>query len=223
VEETNLDQVTTLEQSPDQPPTVGGITWSEGKKWARVVESSTIGMATSKNVAQSGRQEWLLSARVGILPQSIDMAHGWEIRFLPMESGQFEDELRDKWPDLQTKTNQPLQDWRFTGRTNFSGTAEYTFTFQLDEDHLGDRPVLLDLGDVRETARVSINSQPVGDLLWPPYEIRVESFLQPGQNSLAITVTNTMANRLEPPARPSGLLGPVRLVFGQMVQLDLTP
>ncbi len=68
-----------------------------------------------------------------------------------------------------------------------------------------------------------LNGKPVGDLLWPPYRLRVEQFLRPGENILTVVVTNTMANRLEPTPLPSGLLGPVRLVFGRKVKLEFSP
>jgi len=219
-----------------------------------VVESSDMGQLSNLNVEKMVRQDWNFSTRVGDIPNPLNLAHGWEIRFLPMEGGQFEDGLRDKWQLEMVLANQPLQDWRTIGRGQFSGTAEYSTTFQLDESLVGNNTIIdpnkadnnqssgndipsdakispddgvqaavLDLGDVRETARVILNGKPVGDLLWPPYRLRVEQFLQPGENSLTVVVTNTMANRLEPIPLPSGLLGPVSLVFGRKVKLVFRP
>ncbi len=254
VEETNLDEVLVIRRSTEQSPTVEGIAWNSGKKWARVVESGTVGQDSYEIVAKRSRQDWLLSAQVGDLPKTINFTHGWEIRFLPMEGGQFEDGLGDKWPQEMTLSNQPLQDWRALGRGQFSGSAEYNITFELDEHHVefnpnnggnppddnhpsgesssdltandhlqGNNIAFLDLGDIREAARVIINGQPAGDLLWPPRRLRVEQFLRPGENRLTLVVTNTMANRLEPAPLPSGLLGPVRLVFGQTFELEFSP
>ncbi len=142
VEETNLDQVLDLRRSPEQTPEVEGIAWGPGKKWARVVESSVIGQLSNVNVAKIIRQDWLLSAIVGDIPNPLNLAHGWEIRFLPMEGGQFEDGLRDKWPLEMVLTNQPLQDWRTIGRGQFSGTAEYSTTFQMDKSLVGNNPII---------------------------------------------------------------------------------
>lgn len=99
----------------------------------------------------------------------------------------------------------------------------------------------LDLGDVRETARVLVNGKEV-DRLWSlPFSARIGARLRPGPNEIAIEVTNLAANRIrdldirkvpwknfyeinfvninyEPfdaskwPLQPSGLLGPVQLV-----------
>jgi len=267
VEETNLDEALTQGREPASPPDLEGIAWSNGKKWARVVESGVKPARSSGKVAKQTRQEWILAKHVGELPNPMDFSHGWEIRFLPMEGGQFEDPLRDKWPKEMTLSNQPLQDWRTLGRGKFSGTAEYSITFELGGRHVvspptiesngmtdeanggvkqhpssliqqesgniatnnGDNPAalnnpvaLLELGDVRETAWVFLNGKSAGSLLWPPYSLRVEQFLRPGRNELTLVVTNTMANRLEPNPLPSGLLGPVRLVFGHKVRLELS-
>jgi len=217
-EETSLDEVLTLDGGGEGPPKLTGIAWSNGKQWARVVETGTVGT--------SAKQEWMLTAQAEGIPEPLELAHGWEIHFPPMEGGQFDDPLRDKWTTGQTMTNQPLQDWRTIGRARYSGTAEYTSTFELGEAHVAhgaDRVALLDLGEVRETARVLLNGRPAGDLLWPPKRLRVERLLKPGRNELALAVTNTMASRLEPNPPPSGLLGPVRLIFGKTVSLRSAP
>jgi hypothetical protein len=46
--------------------------------------------------------------------------------------------------------------------------------------------------------------------------------LRPGENKIAVTVTNTQANAIEGRAAPSGLLGPVVLKPQSVVQLALT-
>jgi len=100
---------------------------------------------------------------------------------------------------------------------------------------------MLDLGDVRESARVRLNGHEIGTFWSLPMRKPVGSFLLPGENLLEIEVTNLAANRIryldrsgvdwkimrdinfvdinyEPfdaskwPIQPSGLLGPVRLI-----------
>ena len=100
---------------------------------------------------------------------------------------------------------------------------------------------MLDLGDVRESARVTINGQAAANLWCVPYRAAVGKFLKPGNNRLTIDVTNLSANRIRDldqrkvewkifdeinfvdihykpfdasqwPLTPSGLLGPVRCV-----------
>jgi hypothetical protein len=133
----------------------------------------------------------------------------------------------------------------------FGGTARYEAEFTLPAGATAD-DWLLDLGDVRETARVFINGRDAG-LLWAlPMRMRIGSFLQPGKNTLALEVTNLAANRIRdldrrqvpwkkfheinfvnihyqpfdasswPPA-PSGLLGPVTLTPLRGLDLQAVP
>jgi hypothetical protein len=122
----------------------------------------------------------------------------------------------------------------------FGGTARYETEFTLPADAKAD-DWLLDLGDVRETARVFVNGTET-DLVWSlPMRTKIGSFLKPGKNTLALEVTNLPANRIRDldqrkvewkkfheinfvnifyrrfdaagwPLQPSGLLGPVKLV-----------
>lgn len=121
----------------------------------------------------------------------------------------------------------------------FAGAATYSTTVQLPES-VATRWIL-DLGDVRESARVSINSKPVGVVVAHPFRLDVTDFLQAGDNHFEIEVTNLSANRIrdldrrkvgwkkfhdinivdhqykkfdasEWPLNPSGLLGPVMLI-----------
>ena len=125
----------------------------------------------------------------------------------------------------------------------FAGTARYRLEF----DHTSaaaaaadENDWLLDLGDVRESARVVLNDQPVATLWSVPFRIAVGKYLKPGKNVLEIEVTNLAANRIRDLDRqsvkwrimkeinfvninykpfdagdwevaPSGLLGPVTL------------
>ena len=99
---------------------------------------------------------------------------------------------------------------------------------------------MLDLGDVRESARVVLNGQEVGTLFAVPFRCDITPFLKKGKNTLRVYVTNLPANRIAQMDRdgvewrhfkeinvvdlnykttrydqwepvPSGLLSPVRL------------
>jgi hypothetical protein len=74
------------------------------------------------------------------------------------------------------------------------GTALYSKKFNLKKGNESDW--ILDLGDVRETARVKINGQDVGTLWAVPYKIRVGQYLTEGNNSLEIEVTALPANHI---------------------------
>jgi hypothetical protein len=116
----------------------------------------------------------------------------------------------------------------------FSGTAAYSRTISVPQDWLSShQAILLDLGDVRELAEVSVNGEKVGIGWKPPYKFDITGFVHAGVNSLQIRVTNLWVNRLigdaqpdakpvtfttgstyrsDAPLRSSGLLGPVRII-----------
>ena len=117
----------------------------------------------------------------------------------------------------------------------FSGTATYSREIVVPQKWL--RPeakLVLDLGEVKEIAEVSLNGRSVGGILWkPPFQVDVTSALMPGKNQLIVRVTNLWPNRIigdrqpnaakqyawldyqpfraDTPLLESGLLGPVIL------------
>ncbi|WP_236977351.1 glycosyl hydrolase [Membranihabitans maritimus] len=144
-------------------------------------------------------------------------------------------------PDLpQTREIDSLISWHQLDdpiAPYFSGQAVYQTQFNISDPG----NYLLDLGTVRESARVWINSEEVGYAWSIPYELPAGKYLKKGKNTLKIEVANLMANRIRylddqeitwrnyheinfvnidykpfdasvwDPI-PSGLLGPVRLV-----------
>ncbi|HEY1377915.1 MAG TPA: glycosyl hydrolase, partial [Gemmataceae bacterium] len=76
----------------------------------------------------------------------------------------------------------------------FAGTARYTADF--DRPPGGAADWVLDLGDVRESARVAINGTPIGTLFCRPFRVPVGRLLKPGRNTLTVEVTNLAANRV---------------------------
>ena len=95
---------------------------------------------------------------------------------------------------------------------SFSGTARYSLTF--DARELESNPATsgvvgktgntlkrelqqwsLDLGNVVQSARVTLNGKSFGTLLIPPYRVTVDN-LKPTGNKLEVEVTSTSANRI---------------------------
>ncbi len=70
----------------------------------------------------------------------------------------------------------------------------------------------LDLGRVEEIAEVRLNGRPVGARSWKPYRFDVSGLVRPGSNDLEIRVANSISCRMDRVRKPSGLLGPVRLL-----------
>jgi hypothetical protein len=75
------------------------------------------------------------------------------------------------------------------------GTGVYTTTFRLSKEE-AQQPWQLDLGDVRESARVYINGQFIGCAWAVPYILDCGKALKTGKNTLRIEVTNLPANRI---------------------------
>ncbi len=94
-------------------------------------------------------------------------------------------------------TTRKLASWTTLGdeeAQRFAGTARYRIDFQLPDTSADDWR--LDLGLVRESARVSINGKEVGTLFSVPFEVLVGKYLRPGKNELTVEVTNLAANRI---------------------------
>lgn len=119
----------------------------------------------------------------GVLP--IDQ--GWELSFtesIPAIDRTFSIDQPCSWTEVEgcpeLKTNM--------------GTGVYATTFTLPATAADEW--LLDLGDVRESARVYINNVYAGTAWCVPYTLRVGKYLRPGANTLRVEVTNLPANRI---------------------------
>lgn len=120
----------------------------------------------------------------------------------------------------------------------FGGTARYRLEFDLPAGPADDW--LLDLGDLRDSARVRLNGTEIATAWSLPFRVRLGPAVKPGRNVLELDVTNLAANRIRDLDRrgvtwrimreinfvniryqpfdasnwalePSGLLGPVTL------------
>ena len=76
------------------------------------------------------------------------------------------------------------------------GTGVYTTRFKLSKKQLGDGRWWIDLGDVRESARVYINGTFIGCAWSVPFMLDTKGMLKAGDNELRIEVTNLPANRI---------------------------
>jgi hypothetical protein len=76
------------------------------------------------------------------------------------------------------------------------GTGVYTTTFKLTKKDDPQGQWQIDLGDVRESARVYINGHFIGCAWSVPYILDCKQALKKGKNELRIEVTNLPANRI---------------------------
>ncbi len=74
------------------------------------------------------------------------------------------------------------------------GVAVYSTSFSVNKAEAEDW--LLDLGDVRETAKVSINGEHVQTLWCVPYEIFIGDYLENGINTIEVEVAGLPANHI---------------------------
>jgi hypothetical protein len=125
---------------------------------------------------------------------------------------------------------------------HYSGTASYTSSFDMPASGLSkNAEVQIDLGDVREIARVWVNGREAGVLWKSPFALDVTSAVVAGNNTLRIDVTNLWPNRIigdqslavdkrfthtnitkftsGTPLLPSGLIGPVALRVVQRISM----
>jgi hypothetical protein len=115
----------------------------------------------------------------------------------------------------------------------FSGVATYRKMIEAPRSHVAGQPLLLDLGVIGDVAEAWLNGQLAGTAWQAPYRVDIGPFMKTGRNELEIRVANLWVNRLigdaqpdaeritftttstytaDAPLRPSGLIGPVRLL-----------
>lgn len=127
----------------------------------------------------------------------------------------------------------PLNESENPGVRFFSGTATYTATFTLADAAQQADKLQIDLGNLGDLAEVRINGKLAGTVWTAPYRLDISRFVKGGSNSLEVRVANLWHNRLvgdaqpgaarfawtasqmykaDTPLRPSGLIGPVRIM-----------
>ncbi|MGC8551087.1 MAG: glycosyl hydrolase [Acidobacteriaceae bacterium] len=152
--------------------------------------------------------------------------HGpWKVTFPP------------NWGAPPSITFNQLTSWSNSSNTGvryFSGTATYTNILQAPPTWFQHGAHLwIDLGTVKNLAKVSVNGKPLGIVWHQPFRVDATTALHPGTNTISIQVTNAWVNRLigdqqpdalkqytftdyhpytaSSPLQASGLLGPVTI------------
>ncbi len=139
----------------------------------------------------------------------------------------------------QEVTTNELFDW--TAREEdairyYSGRATYQTTFNFKRKQNAQEACWLELNGLHDVASVKVNGVECGIVWTAPYRVEIGSALKKGTNTLEIAVCNTWANalngaeqgkapfdgiwtnanyrRAEKNLLPAGLVGPVKLVYG---------
>ncbi len=113
-------------------------------------------------------------------------------------------EIKSNWkfnlPGENPINIQNLEDWSLSKDENlkyFAGTATYHNEIKISKKTLSkDRQIILSLGDVKISAEVFVNNQPVATLWFPPFQTDITPYLKKGKNSIQIKVTNQWTNKL---------------------------
>ncbi len=125
---------------------------------------------------------------VAAVPDPVGLAGPWQVRF-PKGWGA---PARVRFEKLVSWTDRPE-----SGIKYFSGTATYAKDIVVPGAFLTrDRAVVLDLGVVKNIARLRVNDRDFGVLWKPPFRIDVTRALRSGENHIEVRVTNNWPNRL---------------------------
>jgi hypothetical protein len=204
-------------------------------------DNQRIGLSDTTTVTEQGGQLKLRTSQPGaylvdlsgggevklVVPEiaPLSLAKGWTLDFPPNWGAPEHVDV----PTLKSWT-----DFSEPGIRYFSGTATYRTSISIDANQLvPGRELWLNLGDVREVARIRVNGTALTPLWKQPYSDRIDTLLHPGENKVEVEVTNLWPNRLIGDAQPgtehhytstnikvftqssslltSGMLGPVKL------------
>jgi len=102
-----------------------------------------------------------------------------------------------KWGGPKEILADSLFDWSKSieeGIKFYSGTASYHHTFEFEGNHKSS--VFIDLGEVKNLARVRLNGKEIGTLWTAPWRLEISDVIRKGKNTLEIEVVNLWANRL---------------------------
>ena len=151
--------------------------------YLQLASGESVILQTYDKALKSKVADW---AYAGKRLQGIELRKGWTLTFAesaPKVEGTFRIGSPKSWTELSNDSAKVTM-----------GTGVYSVDFTLPSFVADDW--ILNLGDVRESARVRINGEDVGCLWAVPYEIRVGKYLREGKNHLEVEVTNLPANRI---------------------------
>lgn len=119
--------------------------------------------------------------------QVLQLAGPWEVSFDP------------KWGGPEHVTFDALVDWTQRaepGVRHYSGVATYRKQFDMPAETREGADLYLDLGTVRNLARIRLNDHDLGVVWCAPWRVPVAEVVVPVGNRLEVTVVNTWVNCL---------------------------
>ena len=164
-------------------PAVRAGSAGKGQVYLQLAPGESLLIRTTTNDSAATMKPWAPRAPAGV-PVALDGK--WTVTFTnggPALPSALETTALKSWTDLGGDEAK-----------RFAGTARYRLEFDAPAAKADDW--LLDLGDVRETARVHLNDRDLGTLWSIPFQTRIGEFLRLGRNILELEVTNLAANRI---------------------------
>ncbi len=110
--------------------------------------------------------------------------------------------------------------WAGQGYPFYSGIGTYEQTVEIPKEYLK-RKLVLELESVGDMAAVSVNGQEVAVLPWEPFKADISEYVKEGKNTITIKVANALQNLLIGEPKPSGILGEVKIVAYEKLEMDL--
>lgn len=207
--------------------------WDPVTGECRSVESSAEGEYTSVNLSLPNAGSCFVVVHKGV---QLPVAKAFEEVAEQTIDGEWTLSFPEGWgaaSQVKVKELKPWKDLNLSAEGKaFSGTVTYTTKFTAEKSG----NVQLDLGKVDMIAKVKLNGKTLRTLWCAPYSLDISDAVIEGENELEIEVTSTWFNRLvydaslpeserktwtlEGPKadnalRESGLMGPVKLVYGK--------
>ncbi len=163
----------------------------DGKLWVRLRSGESMILETfnEKEPAYAMLRQGVPNPAIPAA-RRIDIDKGWTLSFMesfPAVTKRYEIDSLCSWEKLDDATAQLM------------GTGVYECDFKLSKKDMAfrDNYWAIDLGDVRESARVFINDVEIGCAWAVPYTLVFEgNILRKGKNHIRIEVTNLPANRI---------------------------
>lgn len=78
----------------------------------------------------------------------------------------------------------------------YSGTARYSTIIHLSKEELKDKELFINLGTVKDIAKVFVNGTSCGTVWTAPFHARITAALKAGKNLIEVEVANTWINRV---------------------------
>jgi hypothetical protein len=100
-------------------------------------------------------------------------------------------------PITKTYKMESPKSWTDFGEKELNETmATGLYTTEFKSKGIKKERIILDLGDVRETARIKINGKELVTLFALPYRADITPYVRKGKNKLEVEVSNLGANRI---------------------------